>query len=324
MIKINKNLFVFSGLIFLLGISSLVFLQKFLPLVSHTAYYCQSFINSLSLPIPYYLGAIPFLLFSIFFCIAIIKLSVIYIKVRFLRKNLIRNLKSNISFTLLLKKLGLDYKTYLIENEKHFAFCLGILHPKIYISTSLIKILKIKELEAVLRHERYHLDNRDTITMLIASIGESLLPFFPLLSDILQNYRIEREIRADAEAILGQGGERHLISVLKKLLSTPSLALATTAAIADHDTLEPRINALIKKDFRFRQFKVKHIFISLVSVFVMSVITLTPVHAVEVHHMGKDVMMICPQNDECLNSCKKEYSIQRKNYSENMLYTPTK
>ena len=324
MIRINKNLIIFSGLIFLLGISSLVFLQKLSPLLSHTIYYCQSIINSLSMPIPYYLGIIPFLLFFAFLLIATIKLLIICVKVQLLRKELTKKFKTSLRFNALLEKLALIDRTYLIQSEKQFAFCLGIRSPKIYVSTSLVNILTIEELEAVLRHEQYHLKNRDTLTMLVASIGESLLPFFPLISDLLRNLRIEREIKADREAMQGFGDEKPLVSVLKKLLNAPSVAMATHAAIADHDTLELRIRALIKKDFQFRTFKIKHIFISLASVFVMSIILLAPVQAVEVHHQGEDVIMICSQEDECLNTCKQKYSVDRKNYSENMLYTPTK
>lgn len=283
------------------------------------------------MPIPYYLAITPFLLFFAFLLIATIRLLTIYIKVQLSRKKLLRNCKSNTRFTMLLEKLQLTEKTYLIESEKQFAFCLGVRRSKVYISTALLNILNEGEIEAVLRHERYHLHNRDTLIMLIASIGQSLLPFFPLISDFLYNYRIEREIRADAEAIQGLGDEKPLISVLKKLLTAPAYGTVTASAIADHDTLEPRIQALIKKDLHLKKFKVKHIFISLLSIFVMSIIMLAPVQAVEVHHMGEDVMMICPNNNECLNACRQKYSTNKpslrsdelnKNYSENVLYTP--
>ncbi len=246
----------------------------------------------------------------------------IYIKVQLSRKKLLRNCKSNTSFTILLEKLRLTEKTYLIENEKQFAFCLGIRKPKIYISTALLSILNEREIEAVLRHERYHLNNRDTLTMLIASIAESLLPFFPLISDFLHNYRIEREIRADAESVQGLGDEKPLISVLKKLLIAPEYATVTASAIADHDTLEPRIQALIRKDAHFKKFKLKHIFVSLISVFIMSIITLAPVQAMEIHHKGEDAMMLCPNNEVCINACRKIYSPTKKNYTEDPMYTP--
>lgn len=321
MIRINKNLVTFASLILLLGISSLMILQKLIPFVSHTTYYCQTFINSLSLPIPYYPGAIPLLLFSIFLLVAAIKLLSVYVKVRLLRKKLIKNAKSNIVFNTLLKKLELIGKTYLVESEKQFAFCLGIRRQKIYVSTGLLTILTTQEMEAVLRHEQYHLNNRDTFTMLIASISESLLPFFPLISDLLHNYRIEREIKADTEAIRGLGSEKPLVTVLKKLLNIPSVSLVTVSAIADHDTLEPRIHAIIKRDFRFKRFRAKRIFISFFSMLIMGAVAFAPVQAVEVHHQGEDVMMVCPNDNECLNACRQEYSAS-KNYSEDRMYTP--
>lgn len=255
--------------------------------------------------------------------VATIKLLIIYIKVQLSKKRLMRNCKSNKSFIKLLEELKLIDKAYLIESNKQFAFCLGIRDPKVYISTSLVKLLTLQELEAVLRHERHHLNNRDTLTMIVASIGESLFPFFPLISDFWRNFRIEREIKADAEAIHGLGDEKPIVSVLKKLLATPSVATVTTAcAVSDQDTLEPRIRTLVKKDFHFKRFKTKHILISLCSVIVMGIITLAPVRAVEVHHNGEDVTTICPNNNACLSACKQAYSTNKKNYSEDKIYTP--
>lgn len=322
MININKNIIIFAGIILLLGTSSLVFLKKLSPLLSHVTYYCQTFISSLSLPIPYYLSAIPFLLFFTFLLMATIKLIIICVEVQLLRKKLTKNFKTSIQFNTILGNLQLTDKTYLVESNKRFAFCLGIRNPKIYLSTALLSILSTQEIEAVLLHERYHLYNRDTFTMLTASIGESLLPFFPLLSDFLHNYRIEREIEADKEAVRGLGNSYLLVSVLKKLLTTPSLAIVTVSAIADEDTLESRIKALVKKDYRFKEFKAKHIIISLVSAFIIIIIMLAPVQAIEIHHMGEDVVMICPHESLCTNECKQEYSTNRKDYSENTIYTP--
>lgn len=322
MIRINKNLVIFVSLIFFVGGSVLVSLQKLSPLLSLTIYYCQSFINSLSLPIPYYLAILPFLFVFAALLIAVLRLSVIYIKVQHLRKKLIANVQSNVRLNNLLRKLALVDKTYLIESDKQFAFCLGIRKPRIYISTILVNALTIQELESVLRHERYHLNNRDTLTMLIASIGGSLLPFFPLFSDFLKNFRVEREIEADKEAIRGLGDPYPLICVLKKFLTAPSFDTAAASAIADDDTLESRIKALVKKDYRLKKFKVKHIIMSLVSTFIMSIIFLAPVQTVAISHLREDVMMVCPNNNECSKTCRQKYSANKKNYSEDAMYTP--
>lgn len=318
MISINKNLVTFLILITLLGTFAILSLQKLLPFAKHTSYYCQSLVNSFSFSISHYIGYIPFLLIFALLFVATIKLLIILSKAHYLKKKLLRKTRTNAQFTKVLKKLHLRETTHLIESNKKFAFCLGLRNPKIYISTSLVTVLSREELEAVLRHEKYHMDNRDSLTMLVASIGESLLPFFPLLSDFLRNYRIEREIKADQVAIQGLGDEKPLIGVLKKLLDTPSVATVSVTAIADHDTLEPRILMLLKNNFQYKHFRLKHIVISSISVCIMSLIMLSPVHAVAVPHQGQDVIMICPSGEACLNSCKKEYSPE-KNYSEDII-----
>ncbi len=320
--SINKNCVILLGLFLPLGILSFAALQKFLPLLSHVTYYCESFINSHSMPIPYYLGIIPFILFFAFLLVALVKLLIIYVKVQFFRKQLIHNNNRKTHVNYLIEKLHIKDKTYLVKNKRPFAFCLGIRDPKIYVSTGLIAILTSKEIEAVLLHERYHLKNRDTFTMLIASIGESLLPFFPLFSDVLRNFRIEKEIQADKTAIEGLGSSKSVISILRKLLTVPETHLAIAPAIADYDTLEPRILALVKKDFRFRKFKLHRVLISIFSVVLLSLISFSPVHAVEIHNMGQDEMIICPHDNGCMNACQKAYTTPKRNSSQDILYSP--
>ena len=323
MIKINKSLLIFSGFIFVLGAASFIVLQKLLPFVRHNGYYCQSVQDSLALPISHVIGAVPFIFAFTFFVMAVTKLMLILHKAHRLRKNLInKKNRYNTSFSLLLQKLQLTDYTYLIKSDKQFAFCLGIRSPKIYISTSLVQRLSQPEVEAVLRHEKYHLNNHDTLTMTVASIGESLLPFFPLLSDFLHNYRIEREIKADQEAVKGLGDKRPLVGVLKKMLEVKSVAVIPVASIAEHDTLEFRILKLIKKEDNFKKFNIKHVLISTFTAFIMGVIVISPVQAFEVHQNGKDIMMICTNGGTCMNSCKKEYSAKDNNHSEELLYSP--
>ncbi|MGI8419527.1 MAG: M56 family metallopeptidase [Candidatus Levyibacteriota bacterium] len=324
MIRVNKKLCIFLGLFIVLGTSTLLALQRLLPLINHTVYYCQSIMNSLSLPLPNYLGLIPFFIFFAFIMIAFIKLIILYTKVQLSKKQLLKNSQQNTELLTLLKKTYLQNKTFLIHSEKYFAFCLGFRNPKIYISTSLVNSLSHKEIEAVLYHERYHLKNKDTVTMLIASVGESLLPFFPLFSDFLRNFRIEKEINADNEAIKELGSPEPLISALRKFLSIPSVTIATASAIADYDTLEPRINSLLEKKETIKIYKLRHILISIFSLLAMSIITITPVQAMEFHNKGEDAMMICPQNNACLAMCKQLYRSDKKTYNKSINYTPTK
>lgn len=308
MINVNKNLFFFSGLV--LAASSLLFIiaQKLAPLLDHAVYYCQSLITTYVAPIPYFLSIIPIVLLFLLIAISLIKFSALSFKVTVQRRRLHDKIIIRKSILILLSRLGLEQKTIIIHSETPFAYCLGIKSPKIYISTGIIAKLNRKELEAVLRHEQYHLENHDTFTMIIASVAYSLLPFFPLLGDFIKKYRIQREIQADTFAINKIGSQYPLISALRKLLAFPSLKRVEVAAIADHDTLEPRIYSLLDKRYTRRQFRIKHVAITIFSTFLLGAIIVNPIYAEEIHHVDHDVVMVCTDG-ACMNSCKSEKNL---------------
>lgn len=315
MIRINKNLALFSGLFLILGALLLFTLQKFSPLIGHATYYCQSLlIDAKMIPIPYYLSIIPFAFLLLILAISVLKFFILNVKVQFLKFRLRGNIAVDQSIDKLINSLGLQDKAVLVKSDKEFAFCLGVRTPKIYFSTGLLAQLSIKELEAVLRHEQYHLEKHDTFTMIVASIAHSLFPFFPLVGDLIKKYRIEREIEADKFAITQTGDQHALISALKKLLAFPTVSTVTVAAIADQDTLEPRIFSLVNKPYIRRQFRLRHLLVTLFSSVVLATIVIMPVHAKELHHQEHDVIMVCTDG-KCMNSCVSEKNLN-KLYSE--------
>ena len=322
MIRINKNLALFSGLL-LLSVSLLLFiLQKFSPLLDHVAYYCKSFITTNMVPVPYYLSIIPAMFLVIIIAISIIKFFVLLIKVEFLKRTLKGKITVESTVSKLIHRLGLAKQTIIIKSKKKFAFCLGIKTQKIYLSTGLIAHLSLEEIEAVLRHEQYHLEKHDTFTMLIASVTYSLFPFFPILGDLIQKYRIEREIEADQFAVQKIGSTYPLIGALKKLLAFPTVETVALASIADADTLEPRIYSLLNKRYIKKQLRLKHLIVTLASLFLLGAVIVLPVQAKEIHHEAHDVVMICTDK-ECISSCTSENNLH-KLYSEipSHSYTP--
>ncbi len=309
MIRVNKNIFKFLSIILLSGAFLIIILQKISPLLSHTVYYCQTYINSISISIPYLMTVLPVILFFSLLKIALGKGVFVVVKAQTLKKKLMENVTSDKKFSKALMKLKLQEKTMLIKSNKPFAFCLGIVRPKIYISTKMISLMDKAEVEAILRHEKYHLENKDSFVMLLASMGESLLPFFPLLSDLLHNYRIEREVKADNEAIKELGHSASIVSVLRKLLAYPSFATIPVSAIADQGTLEPRIRAIVKKDFQFKKYKVKNMLISFLSLTVLSFTIIAPVQAFDLHDEKNDIMMLCPNGDSCAKWCTENNTV---------------
>lgn len=314
MIKANRNLGVFSGLLLFLGALLLFVLQKLSPLIGHATYYCQSLINTYMIPIPYYLGIIPILFLAGILIFSFLKFLILNVRMQVLKYRLNGRITIEKKLEELIQKLGLQEKTVVIKSNDNFAFCLGINKPKIYISTGLILKLSAKEIEAVLRHEQYHLENYDTVTSTIASFVYSLFPFFPLLGDLIKKYRVEREIAADKFAVKYIGNSSSLVSALQKLLAFPTIHSVAQASIADQDTLEPRIYVLVNKQYKKKQFSMKHLFVTLFFASLITIVIITPVHAKEIHHKEHDVMMLCTHG-ECMNSCTSEQSLN-KLYSE--------
>ncbi len=298
MIKINKDITKFLALPLLLSIILITALQKLFPSgVRHAISYCQFFVNSFSVEIPHIFIYLPVIILSIITLFSITKfIFILYRTLRF-RQRVIANQKFNKELNLLLKELNLQDKGYVVKGGKPFAFCLGIINPKIYISTKMLSLMNKNELAAVLIHEKYHLEHRDTFIMLILSIAKSLFPFFPAFSDFSRNYHIEQEIKADHKALKSLGDKRPILSVMKKLLKYPNIAIDFAPAVFDNDTLEPRIKALINKDFKFKKFGRINLAVSILFVFAMFLAFLTPVRAIELHDQKQEIVMICTDNN---------------------------
>lgn len=325
MIKPSKYLLVFSSLFVLLGTGLFVSSQKFLPiLLQHTVYYCQSALNSFSMRIPGGIGAFLTGMLLLLIGFAVTKLLVSYVKVISFRKKLHGRTQPNVAFNQLISTLGLRSKAFLVKNSKPFAFCHGIRHPKIYISTALFEMMNASELAVILRHEKYHLEHKDPFIMLFAEIAKSLFPFFPLLSDLIHNYRIEREIKADHQATHNLGNSKPLVSVLKKLLlCEPIGQYAFAPAFADHETLEMRIRALVNKDCYLMKFNLLNVFISILTVGVFMILVIAPVKAIEMHKEDSDAMMVCLQNDSCATWCRENKTVVPYSKAPNASYPHT-
>ena len=312
--KINKDLVLFFGLFFLLTAGIVNASNKFLPLLlQHTVYYCESFIQSISLHIPYEVGVafVGILLFSLF--VVFLKLVVSYLKIYFLRKKITAQVYQSKRFNAVVKKLGLEKHAFLIKNTQPFAFCFGIRSPKIYLSTKLVSMMNTTEVQAILLHEQYHLEHRDSLVLLLASLIKLVFPFFPLFTDFIRNYKIDREIEADQQSVLALGTSQPILCVLRKLLlCEPVHILDGAPAIADYDTLEIRIHQLVQDtpSKKFKRFNIINIVLSSFTLIVLFALGVAPVQAIEIHNQKQDVMMVCLQDDSCAAWCKENQSVR--------------
>lgn len=305
MTKININLWKFLLLTSALGSIFILVLQKSMPILLHkSVYYCQSFLQGINIQIPPFLHLGLYLFFAIFGLAILARLLFVLLRTVLFRRSLIFVEMKSKNLTALEDELKLKKRIKVFKDGKPYAFCLGIRSPKIYLSTATVEMMGKAELEAILLHERYHLNKKDTFVMLLATLAKLAFPFFPLLSDFINSYSIDREIKADKEAIKNVGSDT-LISVLKKFLNFPNLPMVTASAIADCNTLEPRIRVLIGEKIVNKKYNKLNALLSLVFTLLFVFFVVAPVQATEIHAKNVDTMMICLNDQKCAELCKK-------------------
>jgi len=311
MIRIPKHLAFFTGLLAVLLVIATLILQKYMPIfLHHTVYYCQELMRSFSVQMPKSLGPVMVIAAAVLGGVVVSKLIDAFVKMYLFRKKLLRKQSVPQVTYALEKKLSLIGKVSIIEDSRPLAFCFGIRQPKIYLSTGMLQMTNQQELEAVLHHEKYHLEHRDSLTHLVASIAVSLFPFFSILTDLMNRYHMKREMNADQAVVKAMKGTTSLIAVMKKfLLHEPTPIFAFAPALAQWDTLELRIKALVKQKVVYPRPSFMRISVSFLSMAVMYGLLIAPVSAIELHDKQEDVMMVCVHGNECASWCKANATV---------------
>lgn len=325
--KTNSYLWIFLGIFVVLATLLYNACSKYIPFFLHnTVYYCSQILQSVSAQ-PLQLNLKTFTLWGL---VALALYTVIRIFLTVYRifqqhKSLEQKATGSVDILSIIEKLDLRNKVRVIEDNRMGAFCFGITSPKIYISTQMISVATDDEIEAVLRHEKYHLENNDTLVMLFAVFTESLFPFFPLLTDFISYYQTHRELQADKCAISAmEQGKDHLRSILTKLMSHDIYpAYITAPGFADAHTLEARIRTLIKETPITPSLSVKNVLVSILSVTILGGLAVAPVQAIEYHYSGEDAVMACiNSNGNCTNACQQNNTAPESSSQSSRLYSP--
>ncbi len=309
MIKISKYLWVFLGIFGTLTILVISASKKYLPFLLHkTIYLCKHVISSTPIaPLQANFKLITYSVLVILLSYIVFRLTVTIFSIIKKKRNLANKTIQPDEIKQITEKLGLQNKVLVIKDSRLSAFCFGLFNPKIYISSKMIEQLSTDELEIVLRHEMYHLLNKDMLVMTIARLGELLFPFLPVLTDLTAKYSMQREVQADIFAHTNtQSGKRDLISVLTQMLheeSVPTYAFASN--LGEYETLELRINLLLKKTASPPRFSLTNLYVSFFSLLVLGILFVTPVRAIEYHTQGQDAIMACIDPfGSCNNTCE--------------------
>lgn len=322
----NKNFLLFFSLFIILGSVILAGLTKYIPLfLQHTVYYCQQLLTGSSLQLPQLTGGVLLFIPAILISLAFGKLALIALQNWKLKYDIKRKVIKKTLPQLLLREYSLQDKVYLFRDNSPQAVCIGLRNPKIYLSTKMLSLMNTHELKAILIHEKQHMQEKDSLLLVFAIILQTLFPFFPLFSDLIRKFKIDREIDADKRAIAHTGDPESVISVLKKLLSYPTTAVNFASAIGDYDTLEQRIRVLTHRKTK-RQITIKRSLLSITILGIIVAATALPVHAIELQNMDKNAMMLCLEGGTCASWCKEHNTVIPYSSSDNAshAYSPSK
>jgi hypothetical protein len=122
------------------------------------------------------------------------------------------------------------------------AFCVGLLHPRLVVTSGLLKRLTPDEQAAVIWHEAQHARLREPVRCLVAETVSTAFFWLPALRDVRERYRLARELEADQVAI-AHTSRRALAGALHAVIAEPAYAgtigLADTAAARIDRLFEP-------------------------------------------------------------------------------------
>jgi Zn-dependent protease with chaperone function len=319
----NKAFFVLllSSVFALVGLGSVFF--KTIPLLlSHAVYLCQETFSNVLFSISH---SIPLILISLVIMVLLVGFLTLWIQAlktrTYLRKHLEKIISIPFNKIAMIEELGLKDKVSIVKNKGKFSFCYGLIQPKVCLSTGLLRSLSTDELEAVLLHEYYHIENHDPAKIILSKTASIMFFFIPILKDFQNFYALSKEIAAD-KLVVSNGHRQPLLSVLSKLLVGGSPKFSGVAALASVDDLEKRVLYLTGNQIKtaFRPSLLSISLSALVVLFSLAIVS-TPVYAVKDHEGSMEhALFICPFGDKCTLSCKaKEEDV---NYSKGLMYTP--
>jgi Zn-dependent protease with chaperone function len=121
---------------------------------------------------------------------------------------------------------------FVIDDPRPQAFCVGLLRPRVYLTTGALAILDEEALAAVLTHERHHARRRDPLRLAASRVLVRGLFFLPGLAELGSQRETLGEINADQAAINETPANRSALA--RAMLSFTASPVAEGSVGIDH------------------------------------------------------------------------------------------
>lgn len=153
----------------------------------------------------------------------------------------------------LTKQLNAQYRRWntemiVVDDDAFLALTIGMLRPKIIVSTGVFKLFNEHEVKAILLHEWYHCRKRDNIKMFITTLLTDAFGYLPIIKPSVRFYKTMKELLADRFAIKQMGTELHLGNVLLKLVKVGKINLREAAVHFTETAIDYRIMQILEPE----------------------------------------------------------------------------
>ena len=127
----------------------------------------------------------------------------------------------------------------LIADETVAAFTVGLVRPRVVVTTGLLVALDDEQLGAVLRHEAAHAERMDPLRRLVAHVAQGWTFFLPYAGHLRQRIVLGMELAADRSAV-HHHGRRSVAAALIRLAAVAPVVVGFGAG----PMLEARVRQL--------------------------------------------------------------------------------
>lgn len=139
----------------------------------------------------------------------------------------------------------------IIEHPDAVAMTLGFARPRIVLSTGLIGALGENELQAVVAHEKCHLDRRHPLAVFGLSVVGIAFWYIPIYRWMIAKYKVLIELTADRYAVQSAGGAASLGGALLVLLKRGQAASSVLSNVSFADrAIDIRLKLLVDPQFK--------------------------------------------------------------------------
>ena len=111
-------------------------------------------------------------------------------------------------------------RLYLARSRRPAAFCIGVRHPRVVVTSGLLEQLSPDEQAAAVWHEAQHARLREPLRCLFAELVSGAFFWLPACRDVCERYRLARELDADRQAI-SRTSRRALAGALHEVIAQP-------------------------------------------------------------------------------------------------------